>query len=281
MNRASLFATTVALFGMTLGLRAQLVAGSVPVGYSMTTYSIHLEPLEDFTEAIAEFDVDCDGINDFQLLLDRNLPDIDFASHLFLISLVDSVNICADDMGSLCPAWNHAMLYSEGQPMPCTSPFALLPDTIVMVGDYVTFMCGGVAPQAADSAFIHYGKTSNGVQHQGWIQLSFNILSANAINPWADVYAATGWCSPTGLDHAEQEQAEFALYPNPSSGGRIKWTSAAPLQTIEVFDMLGQQVLNGLGGTSGVLDLSGKTGSFVVVGRSTNGSKRVERLVLN
>lgn len=260
---------------------AQLVAGVVPAGYSSTTYTIHLEPLVDFTEEMADFDVDCDGVNDFRLFLDRNNPSMDISNRLYLRSLVDSIRICADDMTALCPNYNHSLNYVEGQLMSCAVPFAMLNDTNVVVGDHVTFLCGGVAPEAADSVYIHYDKTTNGLVVEGWILMSFDIVSTNTIDPWAEVYAAIGVCGLNGIDQINADVMGFELYPNPSSDGRFKWSASNRVISIEIFDLLGQRIHASVGGTNGYVDLSGRRGTYVMRCGAEGGLLHVERLVID
>ncbi len=272
--------TTIACF-MATRVDAQLVAGVVPAGYTSTAYSIHLEPLVDFTEDSTDFDVDCDGVDDFRLFLDRNNPSIDASNRLYLRSLVDSIRICVDDMTTLCPNYNHSLNYIDGQVMTCASPFAMLNDDNVVVGDYVTFLCGGVAPQAADSVYIHYDKTVNGALFEGWILMSFDIVSSNTIDPWAEVYAAIGMCGATGIDQHDLGDLQFELYPNPSTEGRFNWSSSTRVISVEVFDLIGQCIHTGPGGTIGSLELRARKGSYLMKCRTEGGLVHVERLILN
>ena len=259
--------------------QAQLVAGAVPVGYTLTSYTIHLEPLVNYTEEQADFDVDCDGVNDFRLFLDRNDPSIDAANRLYLRSQTDSIRICADDMGSLCSNFNHSLNYVDGQLMSCASPFAMLNDTNVVVGDYVTFTCGGVAPESADSVYIHYDKTNNGVLMEGWILLSFNIVSTDVIDPWAEVYAAIGLCGVAGIDDPAAQAHTITIHPDPSSGGLYTWSTNITVASVQVFDRIGHLVSVHEGGRTGQLDIRGKHGLFMAKFTPANGRSQVERLL--
>lgn len=280
MKRIAQFAMAVFACGITTSTRGQLVAGVIPSGYTATSYSIHLEPLVDFTEEMADFDVDCDGVDDFRLFLDRNNPSMDISNRLYLRSLVDSIRICVDDMGALCPNFNHSLNYVAGQAMTCVSPFALLNDTNVVVGDHVTFLCGGVAPESADSVYIHYEKTTNGNIVEGWIFMSYDIVSTNTIDPWADVYGAIGICGTNGIEQRDKDGLRIVLYPNPTPDGRIKWSSSSRVISVEVFDLLGQRIDTGGGGSTGTLALDVGKGSYVLLFRTENGHLHVERLVL-
>ena len=270
-----------ALFACVMAPSAhgQLIAGVIPAWYTETSYSFHLEPLVDFTEEMADFDVDCDGIDDLRLFLDRNNPSIDASNRLYLRSLVDSIRICVDDMGVLCPNFNHSLNYVAGQAMTCASPFALLSDANVVVGDHVTFLCGGVAPESADSVYIHYEKTTNGNIVEGWIFMSYDIVSTNTIDPWAEVHGAIGICGTNGIEQRDKDGLRIVLYPNPTPDGRIKWSSSSRVISVEIFDMLGQRIDTGEGGSTGSLALDVGKGSYVLLFRTENGHHQVERLI--
>lgn len=263
-------------------LLGQLVAGEVPTGHTLIDYVIHLEPSADFTEAWAEFDVDCDGQNDFKIVLKRGAPYMDFPNRLCINPLADSITICAADTAPLC-TFNHAYLYPEGQTMSCALPFSMLVDTSIVIGDYVTYTCGGTAPQGADSTYIRYAKEVNGVMNEGWILLSFDILSSDPdmpIDPWADVHAAVGVCTGMGIKPYTQDVTRIKFHPNPAPEGFVNWSCPVPLLSVEVHDAMGRLVLDGAGGNSGQLDLSGRQGAFFLLCRTAFGPLPVEKLVV-
>lgn len=196
-------------------------------------------------------------------------------------ALSDSIRICVDDMGALCPNFNHSLNYVGGQAMTCASPFALLNDTNVVVGDHVTFLCGGVAPESADSVYIHYEKTTNGNIVEGFVFISYDIVSTNTIDPWADVHGAIGICGTNGIEQRDKDGLQIVLYPNPTPDGRIKWSSSSRVKSVEVFDLLGQRIDTGGGGSTGTLALDVGKGSYVLLFRTENGRLQVERLILH
>lgn len=282
----SIIAGCVGLLAVQAG--AQMVAGEIPVGYTLTTHSIHLEPISDYTEASALIDIDCDGEDDFKILLRRWNPSMDIANRLYLKPLVDSITVCANIIGPLCPS-NHAYLYSEGQPMSCPLPFTMLVDSSTVIGDYVSFTCGGIAPQSADSMYIHFAKVVNGVTNEGWILLSFDILSSSpgpldppgpGINPWADVHASIGICQGTGIYPQELNETRIKLFPNPALKGLVHWTSPMPILSVEAHDVMGRLVLVGAGGRGGQLDLSGRRGTFFITFTTADGPLPPEKLVV-
>lgn len=278
-----LITLATALFCNSGRLAAQLIAGVVPSTHTLTEYAIHLEPLIDFTEEGASVDADCDGVDDFIILLKRENPSMDFPNRLYLRVLVDSIRICANDMGDFCPGLFHSLNYSAGDIMSCTAPFAMLNDTSVVIGDYVSFTCGGVAPQAADSAFVHFDKTKDGLLSEGWILISYDLLSSTLglINPWADVHSVLGVCSTDGIQAFDLSPDRVTLYPNPAWDRPIRWSCSIPLSSIQVRNVQGQIVHTAIGGISGSLDLPEGPGTFFIQGRTANKILPVEKLVLH
>lgn len=259
-------------------LLGQLVAGVVPAGYTLTSYSIYLETVENHTDDVATFDVDCDGVDDFRIVLNRRAPEWDIPNRLYLRSLVDSIRTCAADTAAYC-SFNHALMYASGQTMSCELPFALQVDTNVVLGDYATFLCPGAAPMSTDSAFIQYEKVTNGSVHAGWILLSFNTMSGSFINPWTEVHAAIGMCQETGIGTYSSNDQQITVHPNPAPQGIFNWSSHDPFVALEVFDMTGRLVHTGAGGNRGQIDLSSMQGTFILICRTTKGSVLTERIV--
>ncbi len=261
---------------------AQIVAGEVPTGHTLTDYAIHLEAIAMYTEASAWIDVDCDGVNDFRILLQRNWPEVDDSNRLYLRSLSGSITVCAADTTPPLCSFNHAYQYPDGQTMSCPLPFSMLADTNIWLGDYLTFTCQGTIPDRADSAYIHYAKEVDGVLNEGWILLSFDVrgFDGGPNNPWADVHAAIGVCQGTGIGPYGWNDERTKLYPNPAPDGLVNWSCPVPLLSIEVHDAMGRLVLAGAGGTTGQLDLSGRQGAFFLRCRTIHGPLPVEKLVV-
>jgi len=268
------------LFALQAG--AQLTAGQISNGQTLTTYDIHLEPTEDFVDAVAFIDVNCDSQDDLKIRLQRNAPYMDIPNRLYVVPLTSSFRICAADTAALC-SFNHAYLYSQGQSMSCSLPFSLLVDTSYVIGDYVTYTCGGTAPQSADSIYIHYANDVNGVDTEGWVMLSFNLLSSAPVgifDPWADIHSAVGVCDETGIGKDPLDDARIKFHPNPTTDGLVHWSSPTLVVSLEVYDCTGRLVHASGRGTNGQFDLSGRQGAFHVLCRTMNGGQLSERLVV-
>lgn len=262
-------------------LFSQFTAGSIPATHTLTTYSIHLEPLTDFSFEEASIDVDCDGSMDLKFHLERNIPDIDYPNRLNVRRVDDSIRVCAADTSSFCN-FMIAFAYVQGQLLNCSTPFSMVTDTNIVVGDYVTITCGGDALQDADSAYIHYEKSVNGSIHEGWILLSFDLMSGfgSPLNPWADIIASTGVCSEIGIIEGPA-RPKFNVFPNPSSSNQIHWTGDGGLHAVLVYDGYGRLMHTAAGGIQGVLDLGNRTGVHFILGISATGVRsQIERLVL-
>jgi len=237
---------------------AQVITGSVPVGYTLTSYGVLIEAAVDFSEDSTSIDVDCDGSDDFRFIVKRRSPEMDMPNRFTVGILSDSTEVCAADTASLC-SFNHACLFGPNQALLCSPPFGLLVDNAIVIGDYVTFLCAGAAPAQGDSIYIHYRKWVDGVDVNGWILMSFDVESSNQLgwNAWAIVHSAIGVCGANGIHEMGMVRPHLVVMQDQANPRWLRWAISEPIDRIVITDLFGRTLRSmSVSGSSGEVEIS-------------------------
>jgi len=99
-------------------------------------------------------------------------------------------------------------------------------DSLERPGDYHISVCGRYA--------LYY--------NEGFVY--GNITPTDTVMEYEQFVASVGACNPTGVDDPKNDAANFAIYPNPSTG-HVTLRLESPLQakaTARVLNLLGQEI---------------------------------------
>lgn len=258
----------VALLFAAPTLCAQLNAGDVPPGSSVDTSGTELELHTMFTTVTASFDVDCDGIMDFEALLRQGAPEIDSPNFCTLRRLHAGLELCAD----LDPVYWRPKYHALGEALDCINGFDWRSDSITVLGDIGTFMAMG--PEVVDSQYVAF-RNSGAV---GWLLLSFNISAGGVVQGVSlTIHQVLVPCINLGI-HDPTAPAAPTLYPNPTSGQAVRVESTEPLRSIELIDLTGK-VLAHYSGVVRTIAAPEVAGTYLVRTTFADGKRSVGRLV--
>ena len=249
-------------------LRAQFNAGDVPPGTSVDATGIELELNTAFTTDTASFDVDCDGIMDFQAILVQGAPPVDAPNFCALRLLHAGLELCSD----LDPYFWRPKYHDFGEPLDCTNGFDWRSDTLTVLGDLGGWT--GMGPATVDSQYVAY--RNNGAV--GWLLLSFDV--GYGIVPQSihlTIHQVLVDCIIQGV-HGPAAPAAPTLYPNPTNGQAIRVDSAEPLLSIELLDLTGK-VLARYSGIVRTIAAPEAAGTYLVRTAFADGRRSVGRLV--
>lgn len=205
---------------------AQINAGDIPPGASTTDPGINLSISTNMTSDSSYLDIDCDGNDDIQFMLNRANTSIDWPNTLVIHNMNGSFEICASINTSV-----KTNFYNLSDPISCTGAYDWSTEATVLVGNYGTF--GAVGPFSVTDQYIAYRKV--GTSDIGWIKLSFDLedSGSTAIPVTLDISEMIRLCDFSSVDETASTQ-NVRVTPNPSNGW-VSILSETPVENVRIF----------------------------------------------
>ncbi len=230
---ASIFALALILVSSIISSKAQVIAGTIPVGGYIVDPNFNFSIVNVNEDTTGSIDLNCDNIPDLTFQLIRGETAIDGANSVFMYVHNPIYNVCSDTNSFAIKQPNY---YSIGDTLNCSGSFAFTNDTIYNLGDYGCFGC--IGPWSIFEKYIAY---SNGV-NTGWLKVTFNVMDGGgsaAITFSMNEFLI--YCNPNSVDDIDNLKP-FNIIPNPTTDGIVKLEYKGKINSVEVFNSVGQKV---------------------------------------
>ena len=213
--------------------KAKVIAGDIPPGGGyIVDPRISFSVVNYDTDTTGSIDLNCDNIPDLTFKLFKGQTA--YGGNVVFLYVHNPVySICSDTNSFGVKRIN---IYDLGDPLDCNMSFTYTNDTIYKLGDYGCFDC--VGPWTIFEKYIAY---SNGVS-AGWIKVTFDLMDSGG--PSAITFSSNEfltYCNPNSVDDINGNKG-FEIIPNPTTDGIVNLQYKGKINSVEVFNSIGQKV---------------------------------------
>ena len=230
-------------------LTGQIIAGEVPIGYTLYESDLVLEAENDIV-VIDLIDLNFDGEHDLKFQITKAANGDNSAS---IVSEFDSIGICHIQGLNYTPA----EIYEEGSLLECidSAGFDLNP-ALVGIG-LGRFSDGPVLefPSQITNEYLLYEWKTETESIEGWIKISFDLIMDSifmTVHEWIikDEITST---------HTPETQNRIIIFPNPVQDGILNIDSEQAIDDIEIYNLEGTLLKRGsnFGGKVQLGDIKG------------------------
>ena len=230
---SSIFALILIFLAGFNSSKAQVIAGTIPAGGYTVDPNMSFSVVNFNEDTTGSIDLNCDNIPDMTLQLYKGQTAIDGENAVFLYVHNPIYSICADTNSSSIRRIN---VYALADTINCNGSFAFTNDTIYKLGDYGCFGC--IGPWSISEKYIAY---SNGI-NTGWIKVTYDLMdggTAAAITFSSNEFLT--YCNPNSVDDMNGNNG-FQIIPNPTTDGIVNLQYKGKINSVEVFNSIGQKV---------------------------------------
>jgi hypothetical protein len=216
-------------------LLAQVIAGEVPLGYTLYESDLMLEA-ENIIIALDLIDLNFDGEKDLKFQIRKAANGTNSAA---IFSELDSIGICHIQGLNYTPA----EIYEEGSLLECTDSAGFDLDPALVGISLGRFNGGSVGtfPSQITNEYLHYEWKTEIESIEGWIKISFDLTE--------DVIflIVHEWIIKDEITSAQTLEIEnkISLFPNPVQDGILYFASEQNIENFEIYNLQGQLLRSG------------------------------------
>lgn len=245
----------------------QLTAGGVVPGTSIgdPSLNIYIDTNISLPEDTVYLDLDCDGIDDFGIVMRKGYMDTDYPNWIISYPVNTDFEVCIDS--------NTVVHYfSAGELLDCTGSLSMTSVYADMGRFYQTLNI----PAIIMNQYIAYRKIST--NEAGWIKISFDLDEWDSTYPITmDIDEVLYLCLDASL--SENQTHNITIFPNPSLEGSIKIEGDNSIASLHVYSLTGQSI--SVWKDVDELDLPQEKGVYIVHWTDVLGNSGYERVLRN
>jgi hypothetical protein len=202
MKKRSIF--SVLFFLITIKASSQFVAGAFPSGSYSSDPHINLTVVSTMSSVQGSIDLNCDGIGDMILSLNKGNTNTDIPNYLYLTVKDTSIKILVDTVNS---HYKRVKYYNLNDTINSGSVYNYASDSIYILGSFGGFCqnCIQNSGHYSNLYFSYMKKLANGNFVNGWVKLSYDLFDAYGVggadvNPiTASINQVLTYCVTSGI----------------------------------------------------------------------------------
>lgn len=189
-----------------------------------------------------EFDIDCDSLIDFKILLNKGNPNINIPNSAYIIRVDSNIEFCAAD--TLQYPYTYVSWYKVGDTLSCPNNYSWKKTNqyykLASNGGFGTLGPEGSEGLITDS-FIIFRKLIGSNYAVGWLNIDAFLPYTNSSNPYLKTNSYTAFCTPNSTINYNQLNL-FQLYPSLTEDN-IYISSQENNFKIKILNQVGQLIM--------------------------------------